>query len=176
LSWFQVSSISVVKDVAAIASPILAPAIGAVTAILIHRWRYKEVVNCYIDWGERGYPPEEGPYLVIHNRGDKSVAIRSLDYWFGTFRRVKADQTALDYIDPSDISFRYLVEPNATRWLPVDERMAKRIMAEASRTAKFLVRFRRSRAIVIATTMAGTKLTTSAEYILPWNERPKWIR
>jgi hypothetical protein len=55
-----------------------------------------------------------------------------MEYWSGFPFRKRADNTALDYDDPDEINFPYIVESNATRWIPIDDRMAKRLI-DASR-------------------------------------------
>jgi hypothetical protein len=168
--------LTTLKDVASIAGPVLSPAIGAATAIALHRWKFKEVADCYIDWSFRGRDGSERASLVVHNRGERSVAIKSLEYWSGCPRRSRAENTALDYEDLDEIGFPYIVEPNATRWIPVDDRMAARLLKEASRFSLWLTRLGRPRLLLRAVTMAGTVLNTSGETLLPWDEQPPWLR
>lgn len=93
------SILQTLKDWSPIISPILSPAIAAVTAIVLFQRKEQERVHCTIEWRYVGHPDGqyEDPFLVVHNRSDRSVAIKDMRFIFGVLRRVRSEQTALGY-------------------------------------------------------------------------------
>ena len=171
-------SLQTVKDFAAIVSPILSPAIAAVTAIVLFQRKEQERVHCTIEWRYVGHPDGqyEDPFLVVHNRSDRSVAIKDLRYVTGALWRRRNDQTALGYEDPEDIHFPYLVEPGKLKNIRLDEHQATRIADEVTAPARMLSRLGRPRIKVEAVTTAGKRIRISAEGAIAWKKRPAWLQ
>jgi hypothetical protein len=171
-------SLQTLKDLAPIISPILSPIIAAVTAIALFQRKEQERVHCTIEWRYIGHPDGEyeDPFLVIHNRSDRSVAIKDLRYLTGAFWRRRSDHTALGYDDPEDIDFPYLVEPGKLKKIRLDEHQATRIANEVSAPARILSRAGRPRIKVEAVTTAGKRIRVSAEGAIAWKKRPAWLQ
>lgn len=168
--------IQAVKDYAPLVSPILSPIIAAVTAILLYEHKERERVHLAIEWRyvDTIAGREERPFLVVHNRSDRSVAIRDMRFRTGALWRRRGDQTAFGYDDPEDIHFPYLVEPGKLIQLRLDEDQAVRLADGVSAGARLLSRLGRPRIQVEAVTTAGKRIRTSAEVAIPWARRPTW--
>lgn len=172
------SLLQTLKDFAPIASPILSPIIAAITAIILFQRKEQERVHCSIEWRYVGHADGqyEEPFLVVHNRSDRSVAIKELRYLTGALWRRRSDHTALGYDDPEDIDFPYLVEPGKLKNIRLDEQQATRIADEVWMPARFLSRIGRARIKVEAVTTAGKRIRVSAEDAIAWKRKPAWLQ
>ena len=172
------SLLQTLKDFAPIVSPILSPIIAAATAIVLFQRKEQERVHASIEWRYVAHPDGqyEEPFLVVHNRSDRSVAIKDMRYVSGVLRRVRSDSTALGYDDPEDIDFPYLVEPGKLRNIRLDEHQATRIADEASWLGRLLSRAGRARIKVEAVTTAGKRIRISAEDAIAWKKKPAWLQ
>lgn len=140
----------------------------------------RERVSCYVDW-EYGWDNESGPYefvyVGIHNRSPARIAIRSIRLLNGAFPRRASEGTFLDYEDPRDLDFPYLIEPGAILTRPIDQVMVRKAMDQMWQSTKRAnVLLRRPRLMVECVTTAGTRLRGSAEEALPWSERQAWAK
>jgi hypothetical protein len=167
-----------IKDFTAIVSPILSPVIAAITAIVLFQRKEQERVHCTIEWRYVAHPDGqyEDPFLVVHNRSDRSVAIKELRYVTGALWRRRADGTALGYDDPEYIDFPYLVEPGKLKTIRLDEHQATRIADEVWAPARALSRLGRPRIKVEAVTTAGKRIRISAEDAIAWKKKPAWLQ
>ena len=100
------SLLQILKDYAPIVSPILSPIIAAWTAIFLFQRKGQERVHCSLEWRFVAHSDGqyEEPFLVVHNRSDRSVAIKDLRFFTGALWRKRSDCTALGFEDPEDIS------------------------------------------------------------------------
>lgn len=172
------SILQTLKDWSPIIGPILSPVIAAVTAIVLFQRKEQERVHCTIEWRYIGHPDGqyEDPFLVVHNRSDRSVAIKDLRFIIGVLRRTRSEHTALGYNDPDEVDFPYLVEPGKLRNIRLDEHQAVRLADEVSWLARTLSRVGRPRLKLEAVTTAGKRIRISAEDAIPWKKKPDWLQ
>lgn len=170
--------LQILKDFSPIVSPVLSPIIAAATAIILFQRKEQERVHCSIEWRYMGRPDGEyeEPYLVVHNRSDRSVAIKDLRFATGALWRRRSDQVALGFDDPEDINFPYLVEPGKLRNIRLDEHLATKIADGVWAPARLLSRVGRPRVKVEAVTTAGKRVRISAEDAIAWQKKPAWLR
>lgn len=170
--------LQILKDYSPLVSPILSPIIAAVTAIVLFQRKEQERVHCTVEWKYVGHPDgqREEPFLIVHNRSDRSVAIKDLRFLSGVLGRKRSETTALGYDDPEHIDFPYLVEPGKLRSLQLDEYQATKIADSASWAGRLLSRVGRPRVRVQATTTAGKRITVSAEDAIAWKKKPTWLQ
>lgn len=172
------SLLQTLKDYAPLVSPVLSPIIAAWTAIFLFQRKEQERVHCSLEWRYVGHPDGqyEEPFLVVHNRSDRSVAIKDLRFLTGVLWRKRSESTALGYDDPEDIDFPYLVEPGKLRNIRLDEHQATRLADETSSLANLLSRIGRARIKVEAVTTAGKRIRISAEDAIAWKKKPTWLQ
>ncbi|MBW8856371.1 MAG: hypothetical protein JF604_19060, partial [Bradyrhizobium sp.] len=141
------SLLQILKDYSPLVSPILSPIIAAVTTIFLFQRKEKERVHCSLEWRYVPHPDGqyEEPFLVVHNRSDRSVAIKDLRFLTGMLWRKRSDNTALGYDDPENIDFPYLVEPGRLHNIRLDEYQATRLADETSWLVHLLSRVGRAR-------------------------------
>lgn len=164
------------KDVWQLVVSALAPFIAAGVALWIATIQQRERVSCFITWGvDQEY--NEYPVLGIHNRSSQPVAITAVRYRVGIIIRKLAQGTALDYEDPFDLAFPYVVAPGEIRRLALQEHQALKLAESVGRWRVLLARIlRRSRVLVECTTTTGASYYTSAEKVLPWDLQLSWKR
>jgi hypothetical protein len=174
----KMSLLQILKDYAPIISPILSPIIAAVTAIVLFQRKEQERVHCSIEWRYGGRPDGQyvEPFLVVHNRSDRSIAIKDLRYLTGALWRRRSNHTALGYDDPEDIDFPYLVEPGKLKNIRLDEHQATQIADGVWMPARFLSRVGRARIKVEAVTTAGKRIRVSGEGAIAWKKKPAWLQ
>lgn len=172
------SLLQTLKEYAPLVSPILSPIIAAWTAIFLFQRKEQERIHCSLEWRYVAHPDGqyEEPFLVVHNRSDRSVAIKDLRFVTGVLWRKRSDSTALGYDDPEDIDFPYLVEPGKLRNIRLDEHQATRLADETSSLAHLLSRAGRARIKVEAVTTAGKRIRVSAEDAIAWKKKPAWLQ
>lgn len=162
------------KDIAQLVVSGFAPFVAAGAALWIASLQRRERLSCFISYGGQF---AETSFMGVHNRSAQTVAIIGVRYLSGGLWRVPREGTALDYEDPTDISFPYLIAPGEVLKLWLDEHQAK-ICAEAVTGWPLLFArlLRRSRVLVEFQSSAGTRYRTSGERILPWRDRVPWRR
>ena len=167
------------KDIAQLAVSAVVPFIAVGGALLVAAAPHRERIACIVSWGwiYGGEGPDEAPFLIIHNRGTQSVAVSAVRYLAGFPAKIRGSGTALDYEDPTDVNFPYIVAPGEIKRLRLDEMMALRLIGELPRFQALAARlFRRPRIFVEATTTTGLRKKTEAESTLPWTSRASWMR
>lgn len=164
------------KDIAQLLVSAIAPLIAAAGALGVARLSFRERVSIAITWGT-DYRSQDVSFIAIHNRSSQAVAITTVRYVSGVFWRTAEDGTALDYEDPSDLAFPYLIEPGKILRLRLNEYAAKRLAKESSRTQTVMAwALRRSRFLVECRSTAGSRYRTSGEPILSWDDQLPWKR
>lgn len=164
------------KDVLQLAASLVVPFIAAGGALWIASQQRKERVSCFISWGY-GRGGQEVSLVGIHNRSSQTVAITRIRYLSGIVIRSAAEGTALNYDDPTDLGFPYLVAPGEIRTIELDQHMAGRLARSFGKGRLFLARlFRRSRILVECQTTTGARYRASAETVLPWSDQLSWKR
>ena len=164
------------KDYLQLGVSLVAPFVAAGVALWIATLQQRERVSSFITWG---YGPDYGEFtqIGIHNRSSQPIAITDIGYLYGVVFRTRAQGTALDYEDPLDLGFPYVVEPGEIRRLKLDEEQARRLANKIGFIRRFLARvFRRSRILIQCKTSTGARYRTSAEKALPWDEQLPWKR
>lgn len=158
------------KDIA----QLLVSAFAPFVALWIANLQRKERLSCFISYGGQW---GDTPFLGVHNRSTQTVAIIGTRYLSGGLWRRPVEGTALDYEDPIDIRFPYMITPGEVLKLRLDEHHAKRI-AEAVTGRRLLAArmLRRSRVLVECQSSAGTRYRTSGEAALPWIDQVSWRR
>lgn len=164
------------KDVAQLIVSAVAPFIAAGAALAIAAASRKERASIVVSFGYDGnYDAID--YLVIHNRSLQTIAITSVRYYAGVIWRTPVDGTALDYDDPTDLDFPYVVEPGKLRRLRLDTGAAERIARRVGPLRRAVAwALRRSRFLVICRSTASATYRTSGEPILPWDDQLPWRR
>lgn len=162
------------KDAAQLLVSAIAPFVAAGAALWIASVQRRERLSCFISYGGQF---ADTSFVGVHNRSAQTVAIIGVRYLSGGLWRVRQKGTALDYDDPTDISFPYLIAPGEVLKLWLDENQAK-ICAETVTGRPLLIArlLRRSRLLVECQSSAGTCYRTSGEAILPWDDRVAWYR
>jgi hypothetical protein len=164
------------KDVWQLVVSGLAPFIAAGGALWIYSLQHRERISCFITFGY-GREWEETSLISIHNRSSQPVAITRIRYRFGILFRKPSQGTALDYEDPTDLDFPYVVGAGEIRKLKLDEHHAIRLAQTVGKLRIWAARvLRRSRFTVECTTSTGAKYETSGEPILPWKDQLPWKR
>ena len=164
------------KDVAQLVVSALAPFVAAGSALALLAFGRRERVSTVIGW-EHDARYGEMDLIVIHNHSDRAVAIHAIRYLEGVIWRTAQQGTALDYEDPTDLGFPYLIQPNEMRRLRLDSMQARRLARRAGRWRKLVALvLRRSRILVECQSTAGTRFRTSGEPALPWDDQLPWRR
>lgn len=164
------------KDVWQLAATIVVPFVAAGGGFWLYALQQKERVSCFIthDFG-REY--DEFSLVGVHNRSNQAVAITRVRYLSGVIFQTPNQGTALDYEDPTDLGFPYMVGPGEIRKLALEESQAARLAKNVGPIRCLLARFlRRSRISVECQTSTGARYRTSAEQVLPWDEQLPWRR
>lgn len=164
------------KDVWQLVASIVVPFVAAGGALWLYALQQRERISCFITYGY-GRQGEEISLIGIHNRSSQPVAIIRIRYLSGIIIRSPSRGTALDYADPADLAFPYVVGPGEIRKLKLDEEQAIRL-ANKAKTAGLWLEWmtHRSRVIVECTTTTGSRYRTSGEPILPWDDQIPWKR
>ncbi len=173
-------TLSDLKDIAAVASSLLSPIIGAYVAVWTYRRQSKERLNMSIVWGTAQAmdgSPEEHPFLWVQNQSDKTVAIIDVSYLNGSFIRRAAHGTALDYEDPYvDLNFPYEIEPGKALRFKLNTYAAERITDAANGLQKLALKIGRSPILIQIRTMGKSRRRLAAHDATPWQGRAKWLK
>jgi hypothetical protein len=162
------------KDAAQLFVSAIAPFVAAGAALWIASVQRKERLSCFISYGGQF---ADTSFVGVHNRSAQTVAIIGVRYLSGGSWRVPREGTALDYDDPSDIRFPYMIAPGEVLTLPLDEHQAKKCAEAVVGWSLLAARLlRRSRLLVECQSSAGTRYRTGGERVLPWSDRVPWRR
>lgn len=165
------------KEVAQLVVSGVAPFIAAGAALWIAALQRRELISVVIghDYDHQRYGDID--YFIVHNRSTQPVAITSIRYLSGVVWRTPQQGTALDYEDPTDINFPYLVQPGALLRLRLDSHAARKIASRFGVKRRRLAwLLRRSRLLVECRSSSGARYRTSGEPILPWDDQLPWRR
>jgi len=130
-----------------------------------------------MEWDE-----SEGPvshcYVGVHNRSTQPIAVHGLRYIRnGIFTENPSEGTALLHEDPFDIKFPYLVQVGEIKSLYINDKTASDLLIEVGKARDLLSRITgRPRIFIEIRTTAGTRIRTSAEPALPWDQRLRSAR
>src|SRR6185369_684534 len=156
------------KDMLQLGVSIVAPFVAAGGALWIYALQQRERVSCFITYGY-GREYDEIDFLGIHNRSSQPIAVVAVRYRSGVLVRKSGQGTALNYEDPTDLAFPYVVGPGEIRKLWLDDVQALRLAKSVGFLRRLMARLlHRSRILVECETSTGARYATSAEKVLPW--------
>jgi len=157
----------------------VAPFVAAGAALVGIAFQRRERVACVITYGmthDHQGRPEEAAFLTVHNLSNQTIAVSRVRYLRG-IPRSPNEGTALDYSDPFDLNFPYMVAPGDIRRLQLDDTQALRLAEKVSGVPAFAARLlRRHRIKVELTTTTGLRQSIGGEGVLSWNDRAPWLR
>lgn len=168
------------KDIAQLVVSAVAPFVAVGGALLLAAYHRRERIACVISYGmtqDMTGRPQEASFLSVHNLTGQNVAINRLRYLSGFPRRGSKVGTALEFSDPYDLNFPYMVGPGEIRNFHLDEAQALRLASDVKGVALLACRLlRRDRIAVEATTTTGLRKKVAAEAVLQWTDRAPWAR
>ena len=168
-----------VIDYLTLAAAVIAPIAAAWTTIWSVRRAESEKFNLHIDWKdflEENYDYNQIPFLYVQNLTDQSLIIASIQWYRGAFRRRMTRDTALPWEDPFDLNFPYTIDAGSVRDFALDEHVAAKHFSKAKRISRSFGLFKRSAIWIGVTTVSGKTQFIGGERVLPWDERPRWIK
>ncbi len=157
---------------------VVGPLIGAAIAIYSMQRSRKEIISASIiwDWREPGYDRDtEEPILHIHNRSPISVMIASVELRRGLLFRRRVENP-LYWFDEPAFHFPYRIEAGDKWSHRLDKRSIDREAAKAGSLAKALGYVRIPYLVILAKTVAGTKIAIDAADATPFEKRPGWLQ
>jgi hypothetical protein len=157
---------------------VVGPLIGAAIAIYSMQRSRKEVISASIiwDWGGPGYDRDaEEPVLHIHNRSPISVMVASVELRRGLLFRRRVENP-LYWFDEPAFHFPYKIEAGEKWSHRLDKRSIEREAANAGPFAKAVGYVRFPYLVIVAATVAGTKLAIDAADATPFENRPRWLQ
>ena len=167
-------------DVGTVFQIVLSSCVAAATTLFVNARQERERISCFVDWKfvERDDGFEEFPYLGVHNRSSQPIAIHSVRFAKGgVFYRAPEQATALDFDDPTDLAFPYLVEPGKIRVLVLDGDQASRLANEPRGLKLRMLKWLGIQRISLEVrTTARTLLFIDAEGSLPWDAQIPRLR
>ncbi len=154
----------------------------AASGTILTWWHEKskrdEQLDATLEWilgndcsGERDYFPT----VIIHNRSSDSVAVSDVELCWGWSIRKRSRWTALDYDDPEDLAFPYVVEPGKF-WR---KRITNQNFAEKLgkvKLARFVWFVKRPSVWIRVKTMRGTTRYISAMSMIESFQMPDWLK
>jgi hypothetical protein len=163
-----------------IAQLVLTPILATITTLFLQKRQERERLSCFVDWRYKEYDDgiEEYAYIGLHNRSTQSIAVHSVR-WVrnGVFARTPVKGTALEFDDPLDLAFPYLIAPGEIRSLRLNEEAAEMHATSANPiTRAILILFNVHRILIEVRTTAQTELLVEAEGALPWSDRIRGAR
>lgn len=119
---------------------------------------------------------DEIPFLYVHNRGEKAVAVVDIYYRTGPIRPRRLRGLAMDYDDPTDIHFPYEIEPGKSRRFKLASYRVVEALDKSSRWHRVAHLVGRQPIWVEVQTMANTRKRIGAAKVAPWKARPDWLK
>jgi hypothetical protein len=174
------TTLAVIKDIAAIAGVILSPLIGALTAVWVYRRQLKERLSAAVIWrwgqDHLSGQQDEFPNLAVQNRSERPVVVTDFRFLQGVLWRSPQATTAMDYADPTDVNFPYVIEPGKLLHFRLDSSAARALLEERTALRRLLRRLGRPALTVEIVTMSGVRVRANAEKAVEWKHRPEWLR
>ena len=162
-------------DWGTIAQIVLTAAVATGTTLFVNARQERERVACFVDWRyvEDDHGVHEYPYLGVHNRSPQPIAVHSVRYWLTGLLVYKPQEgTALEYEDPLELAFPYLVPSGEIRTLPLDAEQAGRLAEGVGGLKLSLFKaLGTHRILVEVLTTARTRILVPAEGALPWSDQ-----
>jgi hypothetical protein len=140
-------------------------------------WRSdNERFDLHIEWIDFGPNHEigEAPFLFVLNKSANPIFITAIRFRTGLFWRKKHAYTAMQYDDPTDINFPYLVDPGKKHQFILQDYAAEKHYEQIGWKSGLSKVFRRSWLWLEIETAAKSSRIIGAERVMSWKSRPAW--